>query len=67
MLYFTLLRFFGKEKGKYTVTLKSGGSSISPRIHRKVVLQCKKTLDREFLVDAIFCFVKGQIQSKFHE
>ena len=36
MLYLALLRFFLKEKGKYTVTFRC--SLILPRIQHKVVL-----------------------------
>ena len=38
MLYLSLLRFFGKEKGKCTVTLINRCSLILPRIQHKVVL-----------------------------
>ena len=38
MLYLSLLRFFGKEKGKYTVTLINRCSLILPRIQHKVLL-----------------------------
>ena len=38
MLYRALLRFFAKEKGKYTVTLINRSYLILPRIQHKVVL-----------------------------
>ena len=38
MLYLSLLRFFRKEKGKYTVTLINRCSLILHRIPHKVVL-----------------------------
>ena len=38
MLYLSLLRFFRKEKGKYTVTLINRCSLFLPRIQHKVVL-----------------------------
>ena len=38
MLYLSLLRFFRKEKGKYTVILINRCYLIWPRIQHKVVL-----------------------------
>ena len=38
MLYHALLRFFVKEKGKYTVTLINRSYLILPCIQHKVVL-----------------------------
>ena len=44
MLYLSLLRFFGKEKGKCTVTLINRCSLILPRIQHKVVLLVLRTV-----------------------
>ena len=44
MLYLALLRFFRKEKGKYTATLINRFSLILPRIQHKVVLLVLQTV-----------------------
>ena len=56
MLYRALLRFFEKEKGKYTVTLINRSYLILPRIQHKVVLLvlhanciCRRFLITQFL------------------
>ena len=53
MLYRALLRFFAKEKGKYTVTLINRSYLILPRIQNKVVLLVLRTCSsicRTFLI-----------------
>ena len=42
--YIALLRFFGKEKGKNTVTLLNRSFLILPRIQHKVVLPVLRTV-----------------------